>query len=120
MGIAEIVTLIIRGISILSNNKALGGGGIGNTRTSFLLDTLAALIQGGEETWEDLKAFSTEIQALVDTNGEPTRGQWEAMIARDQVVRQRLADNLAAIEHSEPQPEQTANLGGIKLIDPPL
>lgn len=124
MNPVAIITLIVRGIATLTHNKALGGGGIGSERTATLLETFAALVQGGEEAWEDMKVFALDIQALVDQHGEPTRGQWDAMVARDQAVRQRLADNLATIENPEhsmqPETPDPANLGGIQLVDPPL
>lgn len=109
-----IILTIVRGIATLTHNHALGGGGIGSERTATLLETFAALVQGGEETWEDMKVFAQEIQMLVDQNGEPTRGQWEAMIARDKAVRQRLADNLAALE--APPKEELPD----EPIDPPV
>ena len=108
----EIILTIVRGIGTLTHNKALGGGGIGSERTATLLETFAALVQGGEEAWEDMKVFAQEIQSLVDQNGEPSRGQWAAMIARDQAVRQRLADNLAAIEN--PVQSDPVQLGGLQ------
>lgn len=94
----DIIMLVIRGISTLTHNRALGGGGISSDRTAFLLETLAVLIEGGAATWADLKAFSKEIEALVATNGEPSRGQWDAMIARDLAVRKQLDANLVVVQ----------------------
>lgn len=118
----SIILTIVRGIATLTHNHALGGGGIGSERTATLLETFAALVQGGEEAWEDMKVFAQEIQMLVDQNGEPTRGQWDAMIARDLAVRKRLADNLAAIENPVPiadnvrSDQQPVQLGGLQAL----
>ena len=98
----QILTMVLNGIATLSVNPKLGGGGIGAARTSELLTMLSTLIAGGQETWEELKVFAAEIQALVDQNGEPTRGQWEAMKARDVAVRSQLKANRARLEAEEP------------------
>lgn len=93
----EIALMVIRGISTLTLNPALGGGGIGSARTSALLDMLGTLIEGGSEMKKELDEFAKEIQTLVDNNGSPTRGQWETMQARDAAARQALIDNAAAL-----------------------
>ena len=94
----NVFLMILRGISTLAMNPALGGGGIGNQRTAALLDMLATLVESGHTTHAEIDAFAKEIQALVDQNGEPTRGQWDAMIARDLAARKALDENLAQIQ----------------------
>jgi hypothetical protein len=94
----QIAMMVIRGISTLTMNPALGGGGIGSARSAALLNMLATLMEGGSEMKTELDAFAQEIQALVDSKGEPTRGQWDAMIARDLAARKALDENLAAIQ----------------------
>jgi len=94
----EIILMVIKGIATLTMNPALGGGGVGAARSAALLSMLATLVEGGTETAKELKAFAAEIQALVDAGGNPSRGQWEAMQARDAAARAALEANKAALE----------------------
>ena len=89
---------ILRGIATLLVNPALGGGGIGVIRGATLLTQLATLIEGGMETRKELAEFSKEIQALVDSHGNPTRGQWDAMAARDAAARALIEANRKALD----------------------
>lgn len=98
----EIVLMVVRGISTLTMNPALGGGGIGAARSAALLDMLGTLIQGGSEMKKELDAFAQEIQTMVDSGGNPTRGQWETMQARDAAARQQLLENAAALAGVDP------------------
>ncbi len=107
MNALQIALMVIRGISTLTMNPALGGGGIGSARSAALLDMLATLIEGGSEMKKELDEFAKEIQTLVDNNGSPTRGQWEAMQARDAAARKALADNAAALAATPPAPAPT-------------
>lgn len=94
----QLVTMVLNGIATLALNPALGGGGIGAKRTSELLTMLSTLISGGESTWAELKQFAEEIKLLVAQNGEPTRGQWDAMVQRDLAARALLEENRERIE----------------------
>lgn len=108
----EIVLMVVRGISTLASNPALGGGSnLGLRRTSGLLDMLATLIEGGDETKKELDAFAKEIQTMVDSNGAPTRGQWEAMQARDAAARKQLLENAAALAGLPPPPPDPPDSG---------
>lgn len=89
---------VLRGIATLLVNPALGGGGIGAARGATLLLQLANLVEGGIETHRELDAFAKDIQTLVDNGGNPTRGQWEAMAARDAAARAALEANRKALE----------------------
>jgi hypothetical protein len=100
----EIILMVIRGIARLTANPALGGGGIGAQRSAELMSMLATLIEGGSETAQALKAFAAEIQALVDSNGEPSRGQWETMQARDAAARAALEANKAGLTATKAAP----------------
>ena len=120
----SVFLMILRGISTLTMNPALGGGGIGNARTAALLDMLATLVESGRTTHAEIDAFAKEIQTLVDSNGEPTRGQWDAMIARDLAARKALDENLTQIQQdmqAELHPAQPAPTPPLTLaVDPPL
>lgn len=100
----QIAMMIVRGISTLSVNPLLGGGGIGAQKTAALLDMLATLMEGGSEMKKELDVFAEEIKALVAANGNPSRGQWESMQARDAAARQALIDNAASLA-SAPAPK---------------
>lgn len=100
------VLVILRGIATLLVNPALGGGSnLGVTRTAFLLNLFANIVESGEDTSDDLKALAAEIQAMVDANGGPTPAQWSALEARDKAARDALAANLAALD-APPAPQE--------------
>ncbi len=109
---------VLRGIATLLVNPALGGGGIGVIRGATLLNQLATLVEGGMETRRELDEFSKEIQALVDANGQPSRGQWDAMAARDEKARaaiQANKDALDAREEEDPPQQSMQGSGGTQL-----
>ena len=106
--------MIIRGISTLAVNPALGGGGIGPKRTAALLDMFATIVAGGEEMHQEFDKLAAEIQAMVDNGGNPTKGQWEAMAARDLAARQTLLENAKALEESQaPKPSDGPDVSGL-------
>jgi hypothetical protein len=100
---------VLRGIATLLVNPALGGGGIGVIRGAILLNQLATLVEGGMETRRELDDFSREIQALVDANGQPSRGQWDAMEARDAKARAALEANKEALDLDDEDPVDPPN-----------
>jgi hypothetical protein len=102
MSPVELVIVALRGISML-----LGGIKIRGRDGSELLGLLASLIEEGAETFEDLKAFTATIEAMVADNRDPTSAEWDDMRSRGQAAHDRLQavkDELTAEE--EPVEEE--------------
>lgn len=100
-GPAAVVVKVLRWIGILAVNPALGGGGLSRERLATLAARLASLVEGGADTWEELKAFALEIRAMAETGAEPSAAQWQAMRGRDAVVRATLASRAEELETRE-------------------
>jgi hypothetical protein len=75
----------LRGISTL-----IGGVKIRGREGSELLNLLASLIEEGAEVFDDLKAFTTTIEAMVADSRNPTPAEWDDMRARGQAAHDRL------------------------------
>lgn len=89
----------LRGISTL-----IGGVKIRGRDGSELLNLLASLIEEGADTFEDLKAFTETIEAMVTDNRDPTSAEWDDLRARGQSAHDRLQAVKAELE-PEPEPE---------------
>lgn len=81
---------VIRHIAVMVNNPALGGGGIGNHKTSVLLRAFVDLIDGEGDTEEDLIVFAGEVKTLLENHGHEQRDQWKRMLDRIEVVREKV------------------------------
>lgn len=98
MGPAHYVVMALRAIGLLLGNPMLGGGSqLKATQIQTLTEMLAMLVEGGEETWDELKAFAVEVEALATSGMPPSRGQWDALMARDRAARDVLAARKAVL-----------------------
>ena len=104
MNPVEVVVLALRSLALLAQNPKLGGGGLRSDQISELTNTLASLIEGGQETWEQLQAFAQEVKALADSGASPSALQWQQFRDRDAAARtaiERAAQRLAQAEDQE-------------------
>lgn len=109
MGPAHYVVMALRAIGLLMGNPALGGGSqLKAVQIQSLTDMLATLVEGGENTREELKRFAIEVETLAASGMPPSRGQWDSLIARDRAARAILAARKAELSRppvSPPAPE---------------
>lgn len=99
----ELIHTAIRGLSILLNNPAFGGGS--NLRfqeAAELLGMLDQILMRGEDAYEDLVELAETIQGMVDSNRAPTPAEWAALRARSDAAHAVLQD---AKEDLEPTTE---------------
>ncbi len=87
----------LRGISTL-----LGGVTIRGRDGSELLNLLASLVEEGADAFEDLKAFTGTIEAMVADNRDPTSAEWDDMRSRGQAAH----DRLQAVKEALSEPEE--------------
>lgn len=96
----------LRGISTL-----LGGIKIRGRDGSELLNLLASLVEEGADAFEDLRAFTETIEAMVTDNRDPTSAEWDDLRARGQAAHDRLQavkaelEPEAEVEEEEETPE---------------
>lgn len=88
LALLELILTIIKDIRTLTVNPALGGGGVGSSRAAELLHMLATFAEGG--TVDDVKAFAADVKSILNSGGNPGRGQWEDMLARFAAVKAAL------------------------------
>lgn len=109
MGVLAWVLTVIRSLAVGLSNPQLGGGShFRMDEASELLSVLGDLIEGGEETVSELKAFAEEIEAMAAANRGPTPQEWEALRARADSAHARLQRVKAELE-AEEEPTQEAN-----------
>lgn len=78
---------IIRNISTLGSNPALGGGGVGAGKVCELLDCFVDLIDGEGDTEAELVEFAREVKDLLDSHGQGRRGQWQRIRDKAKKIR---------------------------------
>lgn len=112
----QLVLIAIRGLSVLTNNPALGGGSnVKLQEASKLLDFLGELIERGDEAHTELKEFADSVKEMADNNRAPTPAEWQALADRSQAAhdiiqearRQAEAEEAANEPEPEPEPEPT-------------
>ena len=91
MGILELVMVAIRGLSLITNNPALGGGSsLRLQEASEFLNILADLVQAGDAGHKELVAFTETIQRMADAGTGPTKAEWAALRARSDAAHETL------------------------------
>jgi len=110
----ELVLVALRGISTL-----LGGVKIRGRDGSELLGLLASLIEEGADAFEDLKAFTGTIEAMVTDNRDPTSAEWDDLRSRGQAAHDRLQAVKAELEpEAEVEEEETPEAEPVPEAEP--
>ena len=109
MGIVEMILLAVSGLRTVMANPALGGGSsVRLDQASELLGILGALIEEGDDAYDDLKDFTETIQTMAKQGREPSADEWDILRGRSDAAHARLQaakDELLAEEEPEPTPE---------------
>lgn len=127
MEILTIISAAIRGIGLLANNPALGGGSsVRFTEVNELLGILGGLIEAGSDAHGELKAFSEKIADMVREGRGPTRLEWESLRARSVAASETIQAAAAAVREEEeaeqpdppdPAAAEAADLAEIAAIE---
>ncbi len=111
MGILELALIAIKGLSLVTNNPALGGGSsVQLKEASELLGLLGELLSRGKEGHKELKAFTAVIEEMAETGRAPTVTQWEELRARSDAAHDVIQKAAAAAAEPEPTPEPEAEV----------
>jgi hypothetical protein len=106
MAILDLVLVAIKGLSLVTNNPALGGGSsLKLQEASELLSLLGELASRGKEGQKELKAFTATIEEMVANNRAPTVEEWEALRARSDAAHAVIQEAAAAAAKPKPKPE---------------
>lgn len=102
MGIIELILVAVRGLSLVTNNPALGGASsVRMQEVSELLGLLGELLQRGDEAHDELKAFAAAVEKIAKENRSPTRVEWDTLRGRSDAAHAIIQDAAAAAEEEE-------------------
>ena len=111
MGFLGYVQLALGSIQLLLQNPLLGGqSNVRHQEAAELIGILSALIEEGEDAYEDLKAFAEEVKTMAEEGRSPTPQEWAVLRARKDAAHDRLQqvkENIlnANAEEAQPAPE---------------
>lgn len=115
----ELILVAIRGLALVTNNPALGGGSsVKMQEASELLGLLGELLERGDEAHDDLVAFTKVMESMAKQGRAPSTAEWNTLRNRsdaahdviqaaaaaaeaeeeEEAKRQAIADEIAALE----------------------
>jgi hypothetical protein len=101
----QLILVAIRGLSLITNNPALGGGSsLKLQEASELLSVLGALLERGDEANEELKEFAATIEKMAAEGRAPTPTEWQTLRDRSDAAHATIQAAAAELE-PEPEPE---------------
>lgn len=107
MNIIQLILVAVRGISVLTNNPALGGGSnLRLQQASELLAMLGELLERGDEAHTELKEFTEVIEVMVEENREPTPAEWQALRDRSDAAHSTIQEAASAAEAEDKAEEE--------------
>lgn len=100
----ELILIAIRGLSLVTNNPALGGGSsIRMQEASELLGLLGELLERGDEAHDELVAFTNVMEGMAKQGRAPSTAEWNTLRARSDAAHDVIQEAAAATE----EPEET-------------
>ena len=102
MNFLQLVLVAIRGLAVVTNNPALGGGSsVRLEQASSLLDLLGELLERGDEAHTELKEFADMVERMAKEGRAPTPAEWQTLKDRSDAAHSILQDALAEAEAEE-------------------
>lgn len=102
MGILELALVAIKGLSVVLNNPALGGGSsVKMQEASELLALLGELLTRGDAAHDELKAFAKTVEDMAKAGRPPTRVEWDTLRKRSDAAHAIIQEAAAAAEEEE-------------------
>ena len=108
----ELIFIAIRGLSVMTNNPALGGGSsVRLQEASKLLNFLGELLERGDEAHTELEEFAESVKAMADAGTAPNQEQWQTLQDRSDAAHdviqaaRREAEAEEAASQPDPEPE---------------
>lgn len=104
MGILELALVAIKGLSVVLNNPALGGGSsVKMQEASELLALLGELLTRGDAAHDELKAFAKTVEDMAKAGRPPTRVEWDTLRKRSDAAHAIIQEAAAAAEEETEQ-----------------
>ena len=102
MGIIELALVAIKGLSVVLNNPALGGGSSVKLQdASELLSFLGELLTRGDEAHDELVAFTKVVEGMAAQGRQPTTAEWDTLRGRSDAAHDVIQAAAAATEEEE-------------------
>lgn len=121
MNILQLILVSIRGLSLLTNNPALGGGSsLKLQETSEFLSMLGELLERGDEANEELEEFAEVIARMAKESRAPTPTEWQTLRDRSDAAHDAIQAAAKAAEEPEETEEKDFNVEEVdvdELVD---
>lgn len=118
MGIIELILVAVRGLSLVTNNPALGGASsIRMQEVSEMLGLLGELLERGDEAHDELKAFTEVVAKIAEENRSPTRLEWQTLRERSDAAHDVIQAAAAATTEEETEQVFLEELTKAELLE---
>ncbi len=118
MGIIELVLVAIKGLSVVMNNPALGGGSsVRMQEASELLSLLGELLTRGDEAHEELVAFTKVVEEMAAKGRQPTTAEWDTLRGRSDAAHDVIQAAAAAAGEEETEQVFLEELTKTELVE---
>ena len=117
----ELILVAIRGLALVTNNPALGGGSsVRMQEASELLGLLGELLERGDEAHDDLVAFTKVMEGMAKQGRAPSSAEWDALRDRSDAAHDVIQEAAAATEEEEKEEDESSDIpNGTTPPDPP-
>lgn len=118
MGIIELALVAIKGLSVVLNNPALGGGSSVQLReASDLLGLLGELLTRGDEAHDELVAFTKVVEGMAAEGRAPNKAEWDTLRGRSDAAHDVIQAAAAATEEEETEQVFLEDLTKAELLE---
>lgn len=118
MGIVELALVAIKGLSVVLNNPALGGGSSVQMKdASELLALLGELLTRGDEAHDELVAFTKVVEDMAAKGRQPNREEWASLRARSDAAHDIIQEAAAATGEEETEQVFLEELTKAELLE---
>ncbi len=118
MGIIELVLVAIKGLSVVMNNPALGGGSsVRMQEASELLSFLGELLTRGDEAHDELVAFTKVVEEMAAKGRQPTTAEWNTLRGRSDAAHDVIQAAAAATTEEETEQVFLEELTKTELVE---
>ncbi len=118
MGIIELALVAIKGLSVVLNNPALGGGSsVRMQEASELLSFLGELLTRGDEAHDELVAFTKVVEEMAAQGRQPTTAEWNTLRGRSDAAHDVIQAAAAAAGEEETEQVFLEELTKAELLE---
>ncbi len=118
MGIIELALVAIKGLSVVLNNPALGGGSSVKLQdASELLSFLGELLTRGDEAHDELVAFTKVVEEMAAQGRQPSTAEWDTLRGRSDAAHDVIQAAAAATEEEETEQVFLEDLTKAELLE---